>query len=365
MKKKHFIWATIIYSLSVLYLAFTTPITSHEAKLLFDSSGIVNYLMELGQSFIQGFFGFRIFFIFSGFLAILFFYEFARRYFPKKNGDYGDAYLATIIFMLLPGIITGSVLSNIAILVLPLVLLFVLLYEKKHFILLPFIMLILFFIHDASIIFFIAIMLYGLIHKDKRLTITAATFLIAFIVMAKGIEIGGRPSGHFIDIFGLYAAVFSPLVFLYFFYTMYRTLLRGKKTLTWYISFTALVFSLLLSIRQKVHISDFAPYVTISIVLMLDIFNHSIRVRLPEFKKKYTLSFNVLMGSLLISASIIFLHQFTFYINEDPQKYFANRVYRPYLLAQGLKNKGIECYDSKRSREQYQLMYYGIGSCTK
>ena len=365
MKREHFILAIVIYSLAILYLAFTTPITSHEAKLLFNTNGIVNFLMELGQSLISGFFGFRLFFVFSGFFAILFFYEFARRYFPKRDNEYSDAYLATIIFMLLPGIITGSVLSNIAILVLPLVLLFVLLYEKKHFILLPFIMLILFFIHDASIIFFIAVMFYGIIYKDKRLAITAATFLIAFIVMAKGIEIGGRPSGHFIDIFGLYAAVFSPLVFLYFFYIMYRTLLRGTKTLTWYISFTALVFSLLLSIRQKVHISDFAPYVTISIVLMLDVFNHSIRVRLPEFKKKYKLSFNVIFGSLLLSASIIFLHQFIFYINENPKKYFANRAYRPYLLAQELKSRGIKCYDSKRSREQYQLMYYHIESCSK
>lgn len=365
MKKKHFIWATILYAWSILYLAFTTPITPHEAKLFFNSDGIVNYLMVLGQSLISGFLGFRIFFIFSAFLAILFFYEFARRYFQKRDNDYEDAYLATLIFMLLPGIITGSVLSNIAILVLPLVLLFVLLYERKHFALLPFIMLILFFIHDASIIFFIAIMLYGLIHKDKKLAITATTFLIAFIILAKGIEIGGRPSGHFIDIFGLYAAVFSPLVFLYFFYIMYRTFLRETKTLIWYISFTALIFSLLLSIRQKVHISDFAPYVTISIVLMLDIFNNSIRVRLPEFKKKYKLSFNIIVGTLLLSASIIFLHQLIFYINKNPKEYFANRAYRPYILSKELKDRGIECYNSKRSREQYQLMYYGINSCSK
>ena len=359
MKKQHFIWITVIYAAAVLYLATTTPITPHEAKVLYSSHGIVPYFMELGQSVISGFLGFRIFFILFGFLSILFFYEFSRRYFPKRQ----DAYFATILFMLLPGIITGSVLSNIAIIVLPLVLLFVLLYEKDHFFLLPFILLALFFIHDASIIFFVALLIYGLIHKDTKLSILSAAFLTAFIYLAKGIEIGGSPSGHFVEIFGLYAAVFSPLVFLYFFYTMYRILLREKKTLLWYISFTALAFSLLLSIRQRVHISDFAPYVTIAIVLMLDVFNHSLRVRLPEFQKRYRLGLKIMMGSLLLSAMIIFFHQLVFYINEEPKRFFANRAYAPYHLAKELKAKGIECYDSENRREQYQLMYYNVSPC--
>ncbi len=361
MKKQHFLWAAAVYAIAMLYLAVTTPITPHEAKILYTSYDVVAYFMQLGQTMVPGFLGFRIFFILFGFLSILFFYEFSRRYFPIRQ----DAYLATMIFMLLPGIITGSVLSNIAIVVLPLVLLFVLLYEKDHFFLLPFILLALFFIHDASIIFFIALLMYGLIHKDKKLSILSAAFLIAFVYLAKGIEIGGRPSGHFIEIFGLYAAVFSPLVFLYFFYTMYRILLREKKTLLWYISFTALAFSLLLSIRQRIDISDFAPYVTIAIVLMLDVFNHSLRVRLPEFQKRYNLAFKIIMGSLILSAMIIFLHQLMFYIDKDPKRYFANKAYKPYHLAKELKSKNINCYDSEDGREQYQLRYYHIPSCDK
>ncbi len=361
MKKQHFIWATVVYVIAMFYLAVTTPITPHEAKILYTSHDVVAYFMNLGQSVVPGFLGFRIFFILFGFLSILFFYEFSRRYFPIRQ----DAYLSTMIFMLLPGIITGSVLSNIAILVLPLVLLFVLLYEKDHFILLPFILLALFFIHDASIIFFIALLIYGLIHKDKKLSILSAAFLLAFIYLAKGIAIGGRPSGHFLEIFGLYAAVFSPLVFLYFFYTMYRILLREKKTLLWYISFTALAFSLLLSIRQRINISDFAPYVTIAIVLMLDVFNHSLRVRLPQFQKRYNLAFKIIMGSLVLSAMIIFLHQFMFYIDKDPKRYFATKTYKPYYLAKKLKAENISCYDSEDQREQYQLRYYHIPSCNK
>jgi len=360
MKKQYFLLATFFYAIAIFYLAATIPISPHEAKILYTSQDIVSIFMKLGKSFIPGFLGLRIFFILFGFVSILFFYEFSRRYFSKRE----DAYLSTFIFMLLPGIVTGSTLVNVAIIVLPLVLLFVLLYEKNHFVLLPFIMLTLFFVHEASIIFFIAVLLYGVIHKDKKLSIFSGVFLIAFIYLAKGIEIGGRPSGHFAEIFGLYAAVFSPFVFLYFFYTMYRILLRENKTLLWYISFTALAFSFILSIRQRISITDFAPYVTIAIILMLDVFNHSVRVRLPEFQKRYKRAFYVVIGFLGLSVSIIIFHQMFFYILKDPSKHFAKRIYEPYFLAQKLKSGGITCYDGEHRRERYQLRYYNIYPCT-
>ncbi|RRS30078.1 MAG: hypothetical protein P794_08435 [Epsilonproteobacteria bacterium (ex Lamellibrachia satsuma)] len=361
MKKQHFLLALPLYAMAVFYLAATTPISPHEAKILYTSHDIVSVLMKEGQNVVSGFLGLRIFFIFFGFLSIGFFYELSRRYFSKCE----DAYLATFIFMLLPGILTASTLANIAIIVLPLVLLFVLLYEKGYFFVLPLIMFALFFIHEASIIFFIALLLYGIVHNDKKLSIFSAAFLIAFIYLAKGIEIGGRPSGHFAEIFGLYAAVFSPLLFLYFFYAMYRILLREKKTLLWYISFTALAVSLLLSIRQRVYITDFAPYVMIAIILMLDIFNKSVRVRLPQFQKRYKRGFYVVMAFLLFSASLIIFHKMLFYIIKDPKNHFANRIYKPYRLAKELRSKGINCYNETARRERYQLQYYGILSCKK
>jgi hypothetical protein len=186
---------------------------------------------------------------------------------------------------------------------------------------------------------------------------------LAFIYLAKGIEIGGRPSGHFVEIFGLYATVFSPLLFLYFFFAMYRILLRGKKTLIWYISFTALAFSLLLSIRQRVYITDFAPYMMIAIVLMLDIFNHSIGVRLPQFQKRYRQGFIVVMSFLVFTVLLIVGHKALYFILEDSKHHFADRIYRPYFLAKKLKSQGIECYDGAQGRERYQLRYYNIPTC--
>jgi len=361
MKKQHFLLALFFYAIAVFYLAVTTPISPHEAKILYTSQDVVGTLMRWGESLVPGFIGLRVFYLFFGFLTVGLFYELSRRYFPKRE----DAYLSTFIFMFLPGILTATTLVNVAIIVLPLVLLFVLLYEKGYFIVLPFIMLALFFVHEASIIFFVAVWLYAMIHKDKKLIIVSSAFLFAFIYLAKGIEIGGRPSGHFIEIFGLYATVFSPLIFLYFFYAMYRILLREKKTLLWYISFTAFAFSLLLSIRQRVYITDFAPYVMIAIVLMLDVFNHSVRVRLPQFQKRYKRGFYTVMVFLALSVFVIVFHKMLFYAASDPNRHFAKRIYKPYLLSEQLKVDGITCYDNAHWRERYQLRYYGILPCAE
>ena len=360
MRQQTFFFALFFYLVAIFYLAVTTPISPHEAKILYTSQNIVGTLVRWGEAFVGGFLGLRIFYLFFGFLSIGLFYKVSRLYLSKSE----DVYLSTLIFMLLPGIITATTLVNVAIIVLPLVLLFVLMYEKGYFLVLPPLMLALFFIHEASIIFFIAVLLYASIHKDKKLAILSSIFLIAFISLSKGIEIGGRPSGHFVEIFGLYATVFSPFLFLYFFYAMYRILLRERKTLLWYISFTALVFSLILSIRQRVYITDFAPYVMIAIVLMLDIFNHSVRVRLPQFQKRYKRGFYVVMAFLALSVSLIVFHEITYELMDDPDKHFAKRIYKPYFLAKELKSKGIECYDNVHGREHYQLKYYGIPPCS-
>lgn len=359
MKKQHFLLAFLFYAIAVFYLAITTPITAHEAKILYTSDDIVGTLVKWGDSLDIGVIGLRVFSLFFGFLSIGFFYELSRRHFKQDR----DVYLATLIFMFLPGILTATTMANVAIIVLPIVLLFVLLHEKGHYLLLPPLMLALFFIHDASIIFFVATLLYAVMHREKKLAIFSLVFLLAFVYLAKGIEIGGQPSGHFVEVFGLYATVFSPLLFIYFFYAMYRILLKEKKSLIWYISFTALAFSLLLSIRQRVHITDFAPYVMIAVVLMLKVFNNTIGVRLPQFQKRYKRGFIVVISFLALTVFLIVGHKLLYLVLEDPKKHFVHRIYKPYLLAEELKSEGIECYDGAHGRERYQLRYYNILPC--
>ncbi|MFT7824319.1 MAG: hypothetical protein ABXS92_06100 [Sulfurimonas sp.] len=363
--KKHYFWTiAFFYAVAVFCLASTTPISPHEAKIFYTSSDIVSLLMKWGTHStdilgIDTFLGLRLFFIFFALMSIWLFYRLTFYQFSKAE----DRYLATLIFMLLPGIVTGASLANIAIIVLPVILLFVLLYEKGYFWILPFLMLILFFIHEASVIFFIAILIYAMIYKEKKLMISSLVFLIAFGLLAKGIAIRGRPSGHFAEIFGLYATVFSPFVFIYFFYTMYRTLLKGEKPLIWFISFTALAISLLLSLRQQIHITDFAPYVMIAVGFMLQGYYQSIRVRLPRFQKPYRIGFRFVIAVLVFNMLLVVFHQVTYYMSGKYENHFAKRIYQPYDLAQRLKEKGNSCYDTSNMRIRLQLKYYTIPSC--
>jgi hypothetical protein len=339
--KKHYFWTiAFAYAIAVFYLAVTTPISPHEAKTLYLNETLVALLMRWGQGISDTFLGLRLFFLFAGFLSIVLFYQLSKKTFSKPE----DTYLATFIFMLLPGILTGTTLANIAIIVLPVVLLFVLMYEKGYFWILLLLMLVLFFIHEASIIFFIAVLMYAIAHKEKRLAIV---------------------SGHFLEIFGLYATLFSPFVFLYFFYALYRILLKGKKNLLWYISFTALAFSLLLSIRQRVYITDFAPYVMIAVPLMLSVFNQSMRVRLPQFRKMYQAGSQFIILTLMVSALVIITHKASYYHLGLSEKHFAKRIYIPYEKVTKLREEGAKCYDGQQRSDWYQFQYYNMPLCNK
>jgi hypothetical protein len=358
MKKQYFQLTLFSYIAALLYLAITTPIAPHEAKLLYEAEGIASYLMRLGENLPIGFLGIRLFSLMFGVFSIILFYQLSVIYLNKKD----EVYFATLIFILLPAIVTATILANVAVLALFCVLLFVLLYEKGYTHFLPLVMLALFFVHDASVVFYVAVLLYAIAYRESRLAFWASGFVLASIYFSKGIEIGGGPVGHFAEAFGLYATIFSPLLFLYFFYTMYRILLKEEKSLIWYISFIAFAFSLLLSIRQRVYITDFAPYVMIAVIPMVDFFNRTIGVRLPEHRKWYRYGLRVVLSFLMLSFFLILSHKALFLFWENPKKHFAYRIYQPYFLAKELKENGIECYDGV---EQYQLRYYGLTPCAK
>jgi hypothetical protein len=366
MSKINFSLLLIVYTIAVVYLASTTPISPHEAKLFFSDYGLVTTPMHAGHLLLNGyglgpFLGIRVFFLLIGFLSIFLYYYVTRIYLERED----DRRLATAIYMLLPGIITALTLANISILVIPVVLLFLLAYDRGWLWAQALLMLILFVIHDASVVFFISIFIYAILRKKISLMMLSGFFLILSAVTLRGVEIGGRPAGYFPDLFGLYAALFSPLLFIYFFYTMYRILLREEKNILWYISFFALVASLLLSVRQRVHLTDFAPYVVISVVLMLDTYYRSLRIRLPEYRRWYRVGFVSVMLVLVLSSLTIVFHKVFFSLMDNPKKHFAAKLYEPYWLAEKLKKEGIYCYDIFDSRVTTQLRFYGIESCKK
>ena len=359
MSRLYFYIFIPLYLIALSYLATTLPIGTHEASIYYGNSGVLYELTHLCDGLFSNSLEFRLPFIFFGFFNIFLFYKMSKHYFENIE----ESYLATTIFILLPGIITATILVNIAVVVITLVLLFLIFYEKKQIVGQALVMLVLLIVHDASIIFFSALAIFSLFKKNKILfTISILLSIISLLYFNK-LEVGGKPTGEFVELFGLYIALFSPLVFFYFFYALYRIWLREKKDILWYISFTAFVLSIVLSLRQQVHMTDFAPYVIVSVVLMLLTYYKTLYVRLPQFQTYYRMGFMIVFSSLLLSAMIILFHQTFFYMLDNKSKHFAYKFYEPYWQVLELKEIGQNCYTVKNQKVQYQLKYYGIENC--
>jgi len=352
----------LLYVVGLFYLVVRLPIGPHEALVLYQGEGVVvDWLTHLFEGVWGNQLDFRLPFLLFGMLNIPLFLMMARGYFDSEE----DSYLATAIYLLLPGIITASVIVNIAVVVITLVLVFILCYKRDNIIGEYLVMIALLFVHDASVIFFIAVAIFSAFKRNQKLFYMAILLSGISLLYFNGLDIGGKPQGKFLELFGLYVALFSPFVFIYFFYALYRIWLKEEKDILWYISFTAFVLSIFLSLRQQVIMTDFAPYVVVSVVLMVLIYHKTVYVRLPQFQRNYWLGYRIVIGSLLVSASMIFFHESLFYIIRDKTKHFAYPFYKPYWISLELKEIGQNCYTAERQRMQYQLYYYGITPCQK
>ena len=348
-----------LYTSALFYLATTLPIGPNEAMLYYTDEKVLGFLIHLFDNTFLNFLDFRLPFLLFSFINIFLFYRVSQIYFKNRE----TIFLVTTIFALLPGIITSSVIVNIAVIVITLVLNFIILHEKKQIVWQGVSMLLLLFTHDASLIFFIPVAIFSAIKREEKLLILSVIFSFISLFYFNGLEIGGKPEGRFLELFGLYIALFSPLVFLYFFYALYRIWLREAKDILWYISFTAFIFSIILSLRQQVIMTDFAPYVIVSVVLMLLTYQKTLDVRLPQFQTAYKMGYRVVIFSLVLFSLIIVFHKPIFYFFDDKSTHFAYPFYEPYWQVQELDEIEQNCYTVEKRKVQYQLKYYGMEAC--
>lgn len=360
MRRNTFFLFFILYVICVVFLASTTPIAPHEAQLYYASSSWVSWAMHFGSDLLGGFFGLRFIFILFAFLTSISFLAFALTYFHNTPKD---AYMATAIFLFLPGVLVASILASEAMLVVALVLLYLLAYRRQLLWLELLVMVGLLLSHATSAIFFSILLIYALVKMEKRIILLATIFLAFSLVFERFLAIGGRPSGYLVEIFGLYAALFSPFVFLYVVFALYRILIKEDKSLIWFISFVPLVASLLLSIRQRISLMDFAPYVMLGIIPALDVYYRSLRVRLQQHQGFHEKGLLVVLVMLTLTSGAIVLHRPLFEVMQDPSSHFAYRIYGPYWEAQRLKAANQSCFDTHSVKERYQLLYYGITPC--
>lgn len=340
----------------LLFTANNLSISYKEALNVFVNTSILSIITNTSINlFGQNDITLRIPFIVFYVLSIILMYKLTENYFKYER----DRYYAILIFMFLPGVISASLLVNSAIVVTFFTLLYLYYYKlfNKHCYLLLALFL---FVDNSFAIFYLGLFFYSLKNKENRLIyLSLALFTLSMYIY--GFDTQGKPKGFLVDTFAIYSSVFSPLIFIYFVYTFYRSAIKDEENdLTWYITVTALLLSILFSFRQKVYIEDFAPYVVISFPFMMKKFLHSYRVRLKEFRLRHNIAIIATLVMLLLNVCLTIMNKPLYLLIDNPKKHFVYQYHFAKKIAQVLKEKNINNIVSDDKELLLRLRFYGI-----
>ncbi len=341
--------------LSLFYSANSMSISYDEALNVFKNNSLLTILTNSSiYIFGQNDIALRLPFILFYLLSLLLMFYLSNDFVKKQS----DKYISLSIFMILPGLVSASLLVNSAIIVTFLVLSYVLYYEKlkKH----CYALLILFlFVDNSFAILYLALFFFSLRHKDKKLLVIS---LLLFVISMSiyGFDSSGKPRGFLVDTFAIYATIFSPLLFIYFFYTIYRSGIKRERGLIWYIATTSLIFSFIVSFRQRINIEDYAPYVVIFVPYMVRTFLHTVRVRLPQFRNKHYIISSLVLIVLFINLFFTIVNKPLYMLIEDPKKHFIYKYDYAKQLAINLKENNINNIYTDDKELMLRLKFYNI-----
>ncbi len=357
-ERLYLILTLLVSGLLLAYGTQTLSISYDEAEIFFEQTTLAHYLAYYSTQLLgKSDFTLRLPFILFHLGSIVLLYKIGKLFLKKHV----DRVLSVAIYAFLPGVNSVALFVNNSVVVMFITLLFTYLYLKGYKIASHVVLIASLFIDNSFAILYIALFVYAF--ANRKMDVLVLTFILFGASMyLYGFDTGGKPKGYFMDTLGVYAAIFSPLLFLYFIYAMYRILIKEEKNILWYISFFSLIVSLVLSLRQKLYLEDFAPFVVLSIPLMIKVFFNSYRVRLPMFRKLHTFFFGLVIVSLLSITAISYVHQPLYRLMEEPSKHFAIKYHIAKELAQALKDKGITKVMLKDDKMALRLKFYDIES---
>ncbi|MCR6593920.1 hypothetical protein [Campylobacter insulaenigrae] len=340
---------------ALLYGISTLSISYNEAKIFFYDHSLIAMISRLGTTiFGQNDYGLRIPFVLLHSFSCILLYLLAL----KCTKTSFDALMSVVLFILLPGSVASALLINESSIVIFLTLLILVLFEYKKNILF-YVFLVFSLVIDGNFaILYLAFFFYGIYKRDKIL-IFSALVLFAIAMSIYGFDASGKPQGYFLDTIGIFAACFSPLIFLYFFYVIYKILLQKEKPLLWFVIATTFIFCLLFSLRQRLFLEDFLPFCVVCTPLLLRYLMSSYRSRLPQLRIKHNIFIECsLIFLVLFYLGLIFNHSF-YYILKSPQKHFAYNYHIAKELAKVLKENNILEVQAKKDLA-LRLKFYGI-----
>lgn len=344
-----------ISGILLLMLINSLSVSYYEAFKIFNKSeeffDLASFLANLSiKIFPKNDFSLRIPFLILHFFNVILMFYFSKGFLKKPS----DAFFCAALFCLLPGVNASAILVLNSGVVIFFTLIFCLILQKTNKIFYP-LLILLCFLDKSFALVFLALIFYGIANKNTIL-IFISLFLFGLNMYLFGLDISGKPKGHFLDNNGHLILIFSPLVFLYFLYTIYRYFNSKNKPLVWYIASVTLGFIWIISFRQRVRVEDFAPLLLVALPLMIKLYFSGLRVRLPRFRARYKIPFILAFLMLVLTSATLFLSKPLFLLTNE---HFATQHFLAKELAQNLKSRGIT-HIRTLEKLQIRLKFYGI-----
>lgn len=342
----------------LLFETSDISISYNEALLLYGNYSLLQIITKFFmQLFGQSDLTFRLVMILLHLASDVLLYLISKRYLKSQR----DQLWLLFIFILLPGVISSALVVNHAGVLIFGLLLYIYLSAVVPLKYSNILLFLLVFVDAGFSYLFLALALYMLIQKNTtRFFYNLGLFVLSIFFF--GIKIDGSPSGHFLDVLGIYSAIFSPIVFIYLFYVLYKRYLTHKTDKLYYIATVPFVLSLLLSFRQRVDMEVFAPYLIVSLPLAAQSFVSSYRVRLKKFRTKYRLVFSLSLLFLVLNALVVFFNKELYLLVKNPHRHFAYNMHIAKDLAKKLRLEGYSCVKTDY-KMQLRLKFYGIDEC--
>ena len=351
----------LILGVDAFILLFQTTqisISYAEASMLYGNFSFLQLLVNTClHIFGENDFALRLVMILFHLLSAILMYEISKRYIPLLR----NRLWLVLVFILLPGVVSSAIIVNSAGMIIFGLLLFIYLSEKISQLYLNVLLLLLALIDIGFAYLFLGLAVYYIMNQEKKLFmyVLSLYLLTSFLY---GFEVDGSPSGYFLDTIGVYSAIFTPIIFIYLAYSLYRRYLTSKIDMIWYIASTVLILSSVLSFRQRMPLEHFAPYVIIALPLAAQSFISAYRVRLKVYRTRYKLAFILSLVFLITNTLAVLFNKELYALIQNPKQHFAYENNIAKELALSLKEKKIHCLVTDK-KMQLRLKFYGIKEC--
>ncbi|WP_172201330.1 glycosyltransferase family 39 protein [Campylobacter sp. RM16188] len=345
--------------IDVLFLTYgisTLSISYYEAEIFYNTDQISALLAKISTGiFGQNDYALRLPFVICHLISVALLYKISKSILKRKF----DRVISVAMFILLPGVLASAILVNDAGIVIMLTLLVLYCYQNRQILAFYLLLIVLAFISGSFLVFFLSLFIFGIFRRDARLAWICA-ILFGFCFYLHGFETGGKPRGYFLDTVSVFAAVFSPFVFFYFVYAIYRIWIKEQKSLLWFVVVTSFCLCIVLSSRQRLELENFLPFCVISTPLIVRVFFSSYRVRLPVFRRFYKILATFTAISLVASFYFALFNEIFYKFLENPKKHFAYKYHMAKELAEELKKIGVDKIYTDDEKLALRLKFYGI-----